>query len=108
MTIDEIYQEYKLWAKTHTPTWETDNLMGDIIGWKNMEALSDGTSGFDSDVWTDEWTPDSDELQERLLHVLAWLYTQDGNYDDKNEWRENLVGHLFWMIGLEDNHAKEK
>lgn len=26
-------EEYKRWATTHTPTWETENLIGDILGW---------------------------------------------------------------------------
>lgn len=28
-----IYDGYKHWATTHTPTWETDNVIGDLIDW---------------------------------------------------------------------------
>lgn len=29
----EILREYRKWAVTHVPNWETDNLIGDMIGW---------------------------------------------------------------------------
>lgn len=29
----EIVTQYMKWALTHKPSWETDNLIGDIIGW---------------------------------------------------------------------------
>ena len=30
---------YDHWAKSHTPTWETDNLMGNLLGWpKDFKA----------------------------------------------------------------------
>lgn len=29
----DILEQYKDWAKSHNPTWETDNLVGNILGW---------------------------------------------------------------------------
>lgn len=35
-----IMDRYKVWAKSHTPTWETDNLIGNLIDWeKGYEGL---------------------------------------------------------------------
>jgi hypothetical protein len=31
----KILDEYRHWASTHTPTWETDNLIGNLVGWTN-------------------------------------------------------------------------
>jgi len=39
-------------------------------------------------------------INDRLIHVLEWLYTMDGAYRDKNEWRHDLVQHLYWLTGV--------
>lgn len=44
---------------------------------------------------------DDSSINDRLLHVLEWLYTQDGNYDTRHEWRHDLVQHLYWLTGVE-------
>lgn len=43
---------------------------------------------------------DDSSINDRLLHVLEWLYTQDGNYDTRHEWRHDLVQHLYWLTGV--------
>jgi hypothetical protein len=43
---------------------------------------------------------DESTINERLIHVLEWLYTMDGAYVDKNEWRHDLVAHLYWLTGV--------
>ena len=93
--MKKILDEYEKWAKTHNPTWETDNLIGDIIGWpKDYKGLADRSSS-DFVVGGEVPTP-----AQRLTHILEWLYTMDGEYDDRNEWREGLVSHLFWLADL--------
>jgi len=39
-----IYKEYLHWAESHTPTWETDNLVGNLLGWpKDYKTLAKKT-----------------------------------------------------------------
>jgi hypothetical protein len=33
MTKKEIWQEYQKWAATHSPDWNTNNLVGNLLGW---------------------------------------------------------------------------
>lgn len=40
------------------------------------------------------------ELHRRLVHVLEWIYTTDGEFKNRNEWRRALVAHLEWLVGL--------
>ena len=36
----------------------------------------------------------------RLATVLSWLYTMDGTYPNKNEWRMELVKKLYYLADL--------
>jgi hypothetical protein len=38
--------------------------------------------------------------EERLAVVLEWLYTEDGTYRNKSEWRKELVAHLYYLTRL--------
>ena len=31
--VDVVLTKYWEWTQTHTPSWETDNLIGNILGW---------------------------------------------------------------------------
>jgi hypothetical protein len=30
---ERVLKGYEHWAKSHTPTWETDNLVGNLLSW---------------------------------------------------------------------------
>jgi len=51
---------------------------------------------------------DTSDISGRLIHVLEWLYTMDGAYNDKNEWRHDLVEHLYWLTGINRECCEEK
>ena len=41
-----------------------------------------------------------DTPEKRLATVLSWLYTMDGTYPNKNEWRMELVKKLYYLADL--------
>ena len=59
-------EAYKHWAESHLPSWETDNLVGDMLGWpKDYEGLY--AKGLKKDaknkpVKTEEWEKELEAL----------------------------------------------
>ena len=47
-------------------------------------------------------------INDRLMHVLEWLYVSDNAYDNKNEWREALIGHLYWLAEYSPESCNEE
>lgn len=41
------------------------------------------------------------EADAKLLNILEWLYTNDGNYGDKNEWRRALILKIKEILEVE-------
>lgn len=35
--------------------------------------------------------------KDKLLEVVAWLYTDDGVFQSKNDWRKALIGKLYYL-----------
>jgi hypothetical protein len=50
----------------------------------------------------------SDGRLDRLREVLEWLYTQDGAFDTKNEWRDELVNRLYWLVEVPRNDEEDE
>lgn len=46
--------------------------------------------------------------EHKLIKVLEWLYAEDGNFKNKNEWRDELVNQLRYLAGIEDNSLKSR
>jgi hypothetical protein len=73
----------------------------------NWAIADNGVKGYDALNIGKETMVDKVTQQDKLMHVLEWLYTMDGEYDTKGEWRDDLVSHLYWLAGVEQPEMVE-